>query len=89
MSLVFLVIVSAYALTGLVMDGAAAVRGKPLPSVLRREARQQARDYRHIGSTHQARASVPPRHGCCADAALTRHPYRKKARERSLGAHHV
>lgn len=46
MSLVFLVIVSAYALTGLVMDGAAAVRGKPLPSTLRREARQQARDYR-------------------------------------------
>ncbi|EIF01242.1 hypothetical protein [Saccharomonospora glauca] len=46
MSLVFLVIVSAYAFTGLVMDGAAAVRGKPLPSVLRREARQQARDYR-------------------------------------------
>lgn len=46
MGLIFVVFVAAYALTGLVMDGAAAVRGKPIPSTLRREARQKAREHR-------------------------------------------
>ncbi|WP_244231478.1 hypothetical protein [Saccharomonospora piscinae] len=71
---------AAYALTGLVMDGAAAVRGKPIPSTLRAERRQKAREHRQRNPGYLSRVWGNALDSW-ADASTRRHKRRIAKRE--------